>query len=105
MLSNYLLKEKKKKIYDAKPHQGWALWTHPWGLNHGYMTPLARTVSGNPDKLLVGFKPRMFETLVHPMSATTRLHHDGLTKTTLFNSFCKELNCNFKNCFSKKCTL
>ena len=36
------------------------------GLNHGYMTPLAKTVSGNPDKLLAGSKLRMFEPLVHP---------------------------------------
>ena len=31
-------------LYDVQPHQGSALWTHPWGVNHGYTTPPTKTV-------------------------------------------------------------
>ena len=62
-----------------EPNQGKALWTHPWGLNHGYMIPPAKTmyqvIQGHS---LWGFKPRMFGFKAHPNPLTTTLHLDGL---------------------------
>ena len=28
----------------VEPYQGWALWTHPWGVNQGYTTPPSKTM-------------------------------------------------------------
>lgn len=34
-----------KFFYDVESYQGRAFWTHPWEVNYGYMTPLAKTVN------------------------------------------------------------
>ena len=63
----------------VEPHQGKALWTHPWGLNHGYMIPPTKTMYQVIQwHSLWGFKPRMFGFKAHPNPLTTTLHLDGL---------------------------
>lgn len=31
-------------LFDMELHQDRAFWTHPWGVNPGYMTPSTRTM-------------------------------------------------------------
>lgn len=50
-------------FYDVEPHQSRALWTHPWGINHGYMNPSTRTMYG---KLLVGLNLGCFGSTALP---------------------------------------
>ena len=78
-----------------EPHQGRALWTHPWGVNcklwihnvtHQYRW------SGNLGKLLVGIESRRFRSPACPKPPTTRLHPNGfksLCYTVAVNRFSK----------------